>query len=769
MAHGLTPCQPEAVSFAFLDARLKARRRTSPPTTPTRRTRSAGSTSPTTSRSRWPRGAGRARRRPARRGHAPARPRRARQRGARAVRRAGAQPALRPAVRLPAGRRHAQARDAAPGRGAAGGRGRRAGGRPALLRRGRAAAPPGRSAAGPDGAARRAERPARTTPPDERPARGTPGPRRTPTRGCAQRRSPAATRAAAASSPSSRRCWPATRRCRSSSSGRTPPRSSRRADRPLLLVDVRDLDDADVQAEARLPAPSRRRLCFDGLDDLDPGERARVLRVLDDRDGGMLIVAASRAAATQLGDRTTLLLEVPMPTSTSALGLAGADGRRGRERRGREVPPVDRADRRGRPGRHASPRRPRGGAPRRPSTSTSAPARHPARGSASSHRGSTRAALGGPRRARRQLEQLQSISSYLRHRDLVLHGMGLRADRQRSPRASRRCSPVSRAPARRWPRRCSRNELGLELYRVDLATIVSQVHRGDGEEPRPDLRRRRGVQRDPVLRRGRRAVRQAHRGLGLARPLRQHRGRLPAAEDGGLRGRGHPGDQLPSNIDDAFLRRLDFVIDFPFPDAEDRLRIWDSCCRPRRRSPRTSTSTSSPSASSSPAARSATARSRRVPAPPTTPTRSRCATSCARSRWSTASSAGSRWRRTSSSSTRCSSPVGNGTMAPRVRQRRPGEREEERAREEGEEKRDDVPAPIDVETINALREADPHTRKFSLLRIQRLHGNATVQRLMRELESHRRDARRPHPAARRARGGARAVRRDGASPCSTAR
>ena len=28
------------------------------------------------------------------------------------------------------------------------------------------------------------------------------------------------------------------------------------------------------------------------------------------------------------------------------------------------------------------------------------------------------------------------------------------------------------------------------------------------------------------------------------------------------------------NIDDAFIRRLDFVVDFPFPEAEDRERIW---------------------------------------------------------------------------------------------------------------------------------------------------------------------------------------------------
>src|SRR5207248_7266344 len=28
------------------------------------------------------------------------------------------------------------------------------------------------------------------------------------------------------------------------------------------------------------------------------------------------------------------------------------------------------------------------------------------------------------------------------------------------------------------------------------------------------------------------------------------------------------------NIDDAFLRRIDVVVDFPFPEAEDRQRIW---------------------------------------------------------------------------------------------------------------------------------------------------------------------------------------------------
>jgi hypothetical protein len=71
-----------------------------------------------------------------------------------------------------------------------------------------------------------------------------------------------------------------------------------------------------------------------------------------------------------------------------------------------------------------------------------------------------------------------------------------------------------------------------------------------------------------------------------------------------------------------------------------------------------------------------------------------------------------------------------------MRKRRPGEREDDAAEKEGEEEeKQPTPSPIDVDTIAALRAADPNTRKFSLLRIQRLHGNATVQRLMRELES----------------------------------
>jgi hypothetical protein len=37
---------------------------------------------------------------------------------------------------------------------------------------------------------------------------------------------------------------------------------------------------------------------------------------------------------------------------------------------------------------------------------------------------------------------------------------------------------------------------------------------------------------------------------------------------------------LRANLDDAFIRRLDAIIDFPFPDEEERRRLWDLHLRP---------------------------------------------------------------------------------------------------------------------------------------------------------------------------------------------
>ena len=44
---------------------------------------------------------------------------------------------------------------------------------------------------------------------------------------------------------------------------------------------------------------------------------------------------------------------------------------------------------------------------------------------------------------------------------------------------------------------------------------------------------------------------------------------------GGIRRRGDPDHQLsPRNLDDAFMRRLQFTVEFPFPSEPERREIW---------------------------------------------------------------------------------------------------------------------------------------------------------------------------------------------------
>ncbi len=62
------------------------------------------------------------------------------------------------------------------------------------------------------------------------------------------------------------------------------------------------------------------------------------------------------------------------------------------------------------------------------------------------------------------------------------------------------------------------------------------------------------------------------------------------------------------------------------------------------------------------------------------------------------------------------------------RHRRPDEREDE------EDERSEAERPLDSGTIQALRGADPSDRAQAILQLQRLHGNAAVQRVIRSLQ-----------------------------------
>ena len=323
----------------------------------------------------------------------------------------------------------------------------------------------------------------------------------------------------------------------------------------------------------------------------------RLLRALDERRERAVIARAhARRGARARRPHGRCCVEAPPPSfAERQQAWARPHRRRRRARRRGEVPALDRADRRGRRGRPAGRRRARR---RRPEPRRPRPRRAPGLVLAArraGRRGSRPATAGTTSSCPSASSSCCSRSrAYLRHRDRVLSEWGYERTVARTQGLKVLFAGES-GTGKTMAAQVLAAELGLDLFRVDLATVVSQVHRRDREEPRPHLRRRRGLQRDPVLRRGRRAVRQALGGHGRPRPLREHRGRLPAAEDGGLRGRGHPRDELPPQHRRRVRAPAGLRDRLPVPRGRGpRADLARCCCPRRRRSPTTSTSTSSP-------------------------------------------------------------------------------------------------------------------------------------------------------------------------------
>ena len=85
--------------------------------------------------------------------------------------------------------------------------------------------------------------------------------------------------------------------------------------RPLVVAHVRELDNGDTMGEAALiSALEDRPLVFEGLEDLEPPERARMLRAMERRGERVVVCAPNRNAALALGDRTFLLVEAAPPS-----------------------------------------------------------------------------------------------------------------------------------------------------------------------------------------------------------------------------------------------------------------------------------------------------------------------------------------------------------------------------------------------------------------------------------------------------------------------
>ncbi|HEX5414890.1 MAG TPA: ATP-binding protein [Chloroflexota bacterium] len=123
-------------------------------------------------------------------------------------------------------------------------------------------------------------------------------------------------------------------------------------------------------------------------------------------------------------------------------------------------------------------------------------------------------------------------------------------------------------------------QLGLELYRIDLSSVVSKYI---GETEKNLERIFQAADRgDAVL-----LFDEADAIFGKRSEVRDAHDRYANVETAYLLQRLEAYDglailttNLRGNIDDAFVRRLEFVLEFPMPEEVERLRIWDLALAP---------------------------------------------------------------------------------------------------------------------------------------------------------------------------------------------
>jgi SpoVK/Ycf46/Vps4 family AAA+-type ATPase len=123
-------------------------------------------------------------------------------------------------------------------------------------------------------------------------------------------------------------------------------------------------------------------------------------------------------------------------------------------------------------------------------------------------------------------------------------------------------------------------ELKLDLYKIDLSTVVSK-YIGETEK---------NLERIFVEAERSNAIlffNEADALFGKRSEVRDSHDRYANIESSYLLQRMEAYDgvtilatNLRTNLDEAFTRRLQFAVDFPFPEEQDRLRIWQTLFPP---------------------------------------------------------------------------------------------------------------------------------------------------------------------------------------------
>jgi SpoVK/Ycf46/Vps4 family AAA+-type ATPase len=168
---------------------------------------------------------------------------------------------------------------------------------------------------------------------------------------------------------------------------------------------------------------------------------------------------------------------------------------------------------------------------------------------------------------------LREMSSMVQSRPLVLETWGL----GRKLTAGSGISALFSGPpgtGKTLAAQIMANQLGIDLYRIDLSTVVSK-YIGETEK---NLERifSEASESNAIL-----FFDEADTIFGKRSEVKDAHDRYANIEVGYLlqRMENYNGvailaTNLRANLDEAFTRRLQFIINFPFPDEEYRLRIW---------------------------------------------------------------------------------------------------------------------------------------------------------------------------------------------------
>ena len=174
-----------------------------------------------------------------------------------------------------------------------------------------------------------------------------------------------------------------------------------------------------------------------------------------------------------------------------------------------------------------------------------------------------------------QISLLQEIITTVRGRSIVLEEWGL----GRKLASSYGVSILFAGPpgtGKTMAAQIMASELGLDLYKIDLSTIVSK-YIGETEKNLEHIFSE-AESSNAIL-----FFDEADALFGKRSEVRDSHDRYANVEISYLLQRMEAYDgvtilatNLRSNLDEAFTRRLQFAVDFPFPDEADRLRIWQA-------------------------------------------------------------------------------------------------------------------------------------------------------------------------------------------------